>query len=181
MLISREVIIIQLWTKKGHCSYSQMKHLNIKGKAKEEHAYSPATPEGSHGNGFPPSPQRCCRDRESAPMPLWREEYEFESPSSSRDIIQLSLNKEILYSLQFPGLFPRHITTSTRREERLQSLSWNKSALFPEEILSYGKDTCAAEWCSKVLPLAQGDLGCSIKFCHFHASLQKDLLACIFS
>lgn len=46
----------------------------------------------------------------------------------------LKYSVEILYSLQFPGLFPRHI--STRRKERLQSLSLNKSGLFPEEILS---------------------------------------------
>lgn len=85
------------------------------------------------------SQQRCGRDRESAPMPPKCEQREFESPYSSRSTIQLSVNKEILYSLQFPGLFPRHITASTGRKERLQSLSLNNLLYSQEKFYPEGK------------------------------------------
>lgn len=55
--------------------------------------------------------------------------------------IQLSVNKEILHSLQFPGLFPRHITASRGKEERLQSFSLNNLLYSQEKFYPKGKNT----------------------------------------
>lgn len=106
-----------------------------------------------------PTQQRCGRDRESAPMPPKCEEYGFESPSSSRGTIQLSVHKEILYSLQFPGLFPRHITASTRREERLQSVSLNNLLYSQEKFYPKGK-----------IPAPQNAIKCS----HLHRDVHSN-------
>jgi len=121
--------------KKRHCSYSEMKCLRGK-QRRNVPIFMPlwrwvlaqgSRPHRRDAAGMGQALLGHCYMKNTNPS--------HPAPAGTQSSSQI-LNKELLCSLQFHGLFPRHITTSTRREERLQSLSLNKSALFPEEILS---------------------------------------------
>lgn len=86
------------------------------------------------------------------------EQYEFESSSSSR---AQSSSQSIKRSttLQFPGLFPRHITASRGREERLQSLSLNNLLYSQEKFYPKGK-----------IPAPQNAVKCS----HLHRGVHSN-------